>query len=103
MATSRSTSIDPTLFFIPPDVIDFRSQTRDPNADEPTEYDPGLDDTDGEVDVPDDGSDDLATPSWLNVVSQTARSSSDGRTVVDVVVEVEDILGALTYEVRVTR
>lgn len=103
MATSRNSSIDPALFFIPPDVIDFRSQTRDPNADEPTEYDPGLDDTDSGVDVPDDGGIDLATPSWMNVVSQTPRSSSDGRTVVDVVIEVEDVLGALTYEVRVTR
>lgn len=101
VSSTRNSSIDPALFFTPEDVIDLRSETRDPNDEEPTEYDPGLDD----IDTPtgEGESTSLATPGSLNVVEQSARVSSDGRTLIDVVFEVEDILGALTYELRLAK
>lgn len=44
----------------------------------------------------------LDPPGSLEIVSQTVRTAPDGRQVVDIVIEVEDIDGALNYEIRVT-
>lgn len=45
----------------------------------------------------------LATPDNITVVEQTVRTASNGQTVIDVVVEVPDVPGALNYEFRVTK
>lgn len=45
----------------------------------------------------------LATPNTLTVVSQTVRFTADGRSVVDLLIDVEDVQGAVSYDVRVTK
>lgn len=56
-----------------------------------------------EEDLNEDFSNDiLEAPGSLEVVSQTVRTAPDGRQVVDLVIEVEDVDGALNYELRVT-
>lgn len=44
----------------------------------------------------------LYPPENIFVVDQIARKGADGRTVVDLVLEVEDMPGASEYEVRVS-
>jgi hypothetical protein len=44
----------------------------------------------------------LDPPSSMEIVSQTVRTAPDGRQVVDIIIDVEDIDGALNYELRVT-
>lgn len=41
----------------------------------------------------------ISPPAYMTVISQTARVLSDGNTVVDVVIDVEDIPGVANYEV----
>jgi hypothetical protein len=45
----------------------------------------------------------LPTPQTLTIVSQTIRIAPDGSSLVDVVIEVEDIPGVSNYDVRVTK
>lgn len=45
----------------------------------------------------------LDTPNEFSVISQIIRRTSSGQMVVDIVVQVEDVLDALTYEIRVTK
>lgn len=45
----------------------------------------------------------LPAPESIYVISQTIRTSSDGTQVVDVEIEVEDVPGALNYEIRLTK
>lgn len=47
--------------------------------------------------------DKLPTPQTLTIVSQTIRIAPDGSSLVDVVIEVEDIPGVSNYDVRVTK
>jgi len=47
--------------------------------------------------------DELDPPSSMEVVSQTVRTGPDGNQVVDVVIDVEDIDGAINYEFRITK
>lgn len=55
-----------------------------------------------EEDLNEDFADDiLDAPSSLVIVEQKYRTASDGRQVVDVIIEVEDVDGALNYEFRV--
>lgn len=61
-----------------------------------------LSDDDSELDEP-FIEQELDAPSSLTIVSQTVRTAPDGRQVVDIVIEVEDIPGALNYELRVTK
>ena len=61
-----------------------------------------LDDIESELD--EDYADDvLDTPSAFDIISQTVRTAPDGRQVVDIIIDVEEIVGALDYEVRVTK
>lgn len=72
--------------------------------DEPA-IDDGIDIIEDEIDddLNEDFSNDiLDPPDSLVIVSQTVRTAPDGRQVVDVVVEVEDIPSALNYDIRVT-
>lgn len=47
--------------------------------------------------------DELDVPGTFVIVSQTIRTAPDGTQVVDVVAEVEDVEGAVKYEVRITK
>ena len=49
------------------------------------------------------GPPDLRPPDTCTVTSQTVRVAPDGRFVVDVLLEIEDILGVANYDVRVTK
>lgn len=42
----------------------------------------------------------LQPPDTVTIIEQVFRKGADGRTVVDLVIEVEDVPGAQTYEVR---
>lgn len=120
-------TLDPRLF-IPDGVIDIGVKSSEIDPDLPT---PNPDDTEdldatsgnstdtpgtgdgGEVvytpptnnDIPTEGGDvdRLPTPQTLVIVSQTIRIAPDGSSLVDVVVEVEDIPGVTNYDVRVTK
>ena len=45
----------------------------------------------------------LGTPSNLVIKYQTARQTSDAKTVIDVVLGCDDVINAINYEVRVTK
>jgi hypothetical protein len=59
-------------------------------------------DDNSQEDIGRNGDDILDAPDSYEVISQTVRTGSDGRQLVDVVIEVEDVDGAINYEVRVT-
>ena len=103
--------IDPDLY-VPDDVVGIRAAETedlipdDPDNDylsgvdydaeivtgtDPTSIDPGVDSTAI-----------LAAPQTVSIASQTVKFTSDGTTVVDVVLSVEDVMGATSYEVRLT-
>lgn len=50
-----------------------------------------------------DFGDTLSVPETVVVVSQTPRKTGSGSVVVDLVIDVEDIQGALTYEFRISK
>lgn len=97
-------SIDPALFFVPEDVIDVRASTG-PHDDISSEPVPDIDDNEDQT--PDESNPDsdiaLQTPQWIQIASQVVRIGADGRTVVDVTLEVEEVAGAEDYELRVTK
>lgn len=45
----------------------------------------------------------LSAPNFINIVSQVVRFTSDGSQVVDVTIEVEDVIGAENYDIRMTK
>lgn len=45
----------------------------------------------------------LAVPEALTIVSQTVKMSPSGQQLVDVVVQVSDVKGAIQYDLRVTK
>ena len=51
----------------------------------------------------DDNDEELQVPGTFEIVSQTVRTSPDGSQVIDVVIDVEDVDGAVKYEVRITK
>jgi len=55
----------------------------------------------GTADATDDEA--LDAPSFMEIVEQVIRTAPDGRQVVDVVLEIEDIEGSIKYDVRVTK
>lgn len=100
--------INPELFFVPDDVIDVRGGTGETNPDIPEQPEPDtivyFDDVD--FDAEEDASNPsdvsaLQTPQWLTVVEQSVRIAPDGRSLVDITFEVEEVAGALDYELRV--
>ena len=106
-------------FFLPPDVIDVRvGDSAEPVEDDGITYDDVIDAddvlTDGSTpDVPDtpnvptdddgEGAEVLPTPQWMNIIDQQVRIAPDGKAVVDVVIELEDVTGATEYDVRITK
>lgn len=83
---------------VTPTDIESASEDDDDAVDEFTENDEEFigtdDDTDDEA---------LEAPGFMQIVSQVIRTAPDGRQVVDVVLEVEDIEGTEKYDVRVTK
>ncbi len=45
----------------------------------------------------------LGTPSWVRVKSAQIKFAPDGSQVVDLILEVEDVRGAESYEVRISK
>lgn len=108
-------------FFLPPDVVDVRvADTSEPTEDDGVTYDDVIDADDvivdgSEVDsgisdtpnIPTDddgeGAEMLPTPQWMNIIDQQVRIAPDGKAVVDVVIELEDVTGAAEYDVRITK
>jgi hypothetical protein len=107
-------------FFLPPDVIDVRvADTSDPSQEDGVTYDDvieaddvidGSSDSGGISDTPNVSTDDdgegvevLPTPQWMTIVDQQVRIAPDGKAVVDVVIELEDVTGATEYDVRITK
>lgn len=46
--------------------------------------------------------DELEVPGSIEIISQTVRTAPDGRQVVDVIIDVEDVSGVLKYDIRIT-
>lgn len=103
------------VFFLPDGVIDVRVKERNErivgdgteidfefDADDVTGEDAQKDDDFGGEEDESPGAS-LKAPSWLVVVEQIVRVAPDGRTTVDVTLEVENIPGALNYEVRLAK
>lgn len=60
--------------------------------------------SDEDSDINEESNDDvLAVPSTFDIVSQTVRTGPDGSQVVDIVIDIEDVDGAINYEVRITK
>lgn len=111
------------VFFLPPDVVDVRvSDTSDPAEEDGVTYDDVIDaddvltdgsstnEDDGVSDTPNIPTDDdgegaevLPTPQWMQIIDQQVRIAPDGKAVVDVVIELEDVTGATEYDVRITK
>lgn len=111
-------TVDPN-FNLPPGVVDLGYTNPDDKTDPSLErssdtgevvvfeYDElglGIDDTDlsaeGEANNLSNG---LMPPDYVSVISQVMRQTSDGRYVVDIILDVEDIPGATNYEVGLTK
>src|SRR5690349_9276582 len=83
----------PPSFFIPDGVDEFEYQSESVEDDASEEYDEIGEETD-----------ELSPVYTITIVSQTPKKSDDGlSTVVDVVVEVTDTVGADNYELRVAK
>jgi hypothetical protein len=100
------------VFFLPPDVIDVRvGDTSDPSEEDGVTYDDVVESSDVLVDdtpnipIDDDGegAEVLPTPQWMNIIDQQVRIAPDGKAVVDVVIELEDVTGATEYDIRMTK
>lgn len=104
------------VFFLPPGVVDVRAgDTSDPSEEDGITYDDVIDvddvivtDDDGfDPDLPTEsdgeGAEMLPTPQWMNIIDQQVRIAPDGRAVVDVTIELEDVSGATEYDIRVTK
>lgn len=111
---SPPTEIDPN-FFLPPNVVDMRYVNVEENEDSTM----ARDDDSGEIvnvdyqdtsyseleDSEDSGpvSAVISPPNYAEVVSQTVRVTEDGKFVVDVVLDIEDVPGAVNYNVKVNK
>lgn len=107
------------VFFLPPDVIDVRvGDTSDPTEEDGVTYDDVVEADDVIVDGSDDsvvdtpnipidddgeGAEALPTPQWMTIIDQQVRIAPDGKAVVDVVIELEDVTGATEYDIRMTK
>lgn len=107
--------IDPR-FFLPPGVVDLEyrdgveasSDTPDDASQNEIVVDPidivDYDEATGfDLDAPTSAEGTLPPPDFITLVSQTARVNSGGGTVVDVIIDVQNVPGAASFEVRVTK
>lgn len=94
--------IDPS-FYVPPEMIgdEFIYAVRDYDAEQLDETDVfsdyGQDDFDSDTE-----SYTLQAPDF-SILNQTVHISPDGTSVVDVVIDVDDVPGATDYDIRVTK
>lgn len=61
-----------------------------------------LDDDDSIIDE-DEPADNLDVPGSFAIISQTIHTGADGTQVVDVVIDVEEVSGAISYDVRISK
>lgn len=101
--------INPAFFFVPEDVIDVRAGSGEDSEDFPVVYqeEDNLDADEVDVVYDEDISNPdsvgtVQTPMWLVVADQQVRIAPDGRSVIDVTFEVEEVAGAVDYQLRVT-
>jgi hypothetical protein len=106
-------------FFLPPNVVDLRYKTEEEiRADEQTDDPEATTEVPGAeepvvIEVPTgEFTDPLGTPpatpeipapDWMTVISQSVKIGNDGTTLVDVIIEVQDIPGVTTVDVAVTK
>lgn len=90
-------------FFLPDGILDISvkpvgpESQQDDSGDEAVVVEIGdFEDAPPIVEEPD--ADNLKPPAWLNVISQQVRISKGGVSMVDVLVEVEDVPGAAEYQ-----
>lgn len=119
-------NLDPRLF-VPDGVIDIGTKSTEIDSDNPTPTsdtgetsDDAVDSSTGsgtgdggdvvyelptndDIPVESGETDALPTPQFIEIVSQTIRIAPDGSSLVDVVINVEDIPGVTNYDVRVTK
>ena len=108
MATDVWRDFDPSLD-IPIGLVNARTTVNadtvdelpDPNADIDFQTDT-LVDEDSELDE-EYVEDELDVPGTFEILSQTVRTGPNGSQVVDIVIDVEEVEGAVKYEVRVTK
>jgi hypothetical protein len=98
-------TIDPRLS-LPPGVVDFTYDKSEPDSDSSFESDADV--VDAFVSTTDDGQSPfdetlMVPPNYINIVAQTPRVNSTGSVVVDVVIDVEDVQNAGSFEVRLTK
>lgn len=109
-------TVDPRLF-LPDGIIDMTTKSPEIDPDAPTAFPAStgedLEIVDGEV-IYDEGTDTstgeggfendtLPTPQYILVLNQVIRIAPDGKALVDVTIDVEDIPGITNYEVRVAK
>lgn len=82
-------------------ILPDRDDVPDPNADIDFQTETYIDEESelGEEEV----GDELDVPGTFFIVSQLIRTAPDGSQVVDVVIDVEEVEGAIKYEVRITK
>ena len=92
-----ATTIDPN-FFLPPGVVDFNYKFRDDGS-------AGSEDgtTEGSGPTVTDPAGELRPPDWMTVVSQTVHITPTGSFYVDVVIEIENVPGAVKFEARLAK
>jgi len=100
MATSRvrDVVIDPR-FFVPPGVVDVRHQN---NEDAEVLYDASTLAQEGPV-LQSPASVIPMPPTSYTIVDQRVRIASDGRAIVDAIVDFPDVDGVISIDVRVTK
>lgn len=81
--------------------VDKTSELPEPDADIDIQTET-LVDEESELDEEEVG-DELDVPGTFEIVSQTVRTGPDGSQVVDIVIDVEEVEGAVKYEVRITK
>lgn len=100
--------IDPN-FFLPPGVVDARYVNDSDTAGlytDPSGPSDSLIDSEVVGEIPDSviaNPTTIQAPNTMTVIDQVVRIAADGRFVVDVVIEVEDIPGVANFEVRMSK
>lgn len=80
---------------------DVTEELPDPDADINEQFETLIDE-ESELDEEEVG-DELDVPGTFEIISQTVRTGPDGSQVVDIVIDVEEVEGAVKYEVRITK
>jgi hypothetical protein len=111
-SANQPVSIDPN-FFLPPNVVDMRyvdiegedtSTQRDDDGEiVGTNYDDVAIYDFEQFPTTDSASSLLSPPDTVTFVSQTVRVAADGKFVVDLIIDVEDVPGVVRYDVSLSK